>query len=130
MTPFQLAGGGDPQSELAMCQRYYYRTTGNGDSIRLSPLGGVPTTSILDVVLSLPVTMRTTISALDTANLDVFMNNSAARYSGGTFTLLAGMPNNPTVRYTHTSAAFTVGWNGFILQNGATAGYLGFSAEL
>lgn len=25
-TPFQLAGGGDPQSELAMCQRYYRKS--------------------------------------------------------------------------------------------------------
>ena len=28
-TPFQTASGGDPQSELAMCQRYYWRAGGD-----------------------------------------------------------------------------------------------------
>ena len=128
-TAFQTATG-TIQGELAACQRYYYRSTGAADQNRIAVLGGVPTTSIFDCNVAVPATFRTTVSAIDTANIGVYINNNNTVYSGGTWTVLSGVSTAPTVRYTHTSGAMTQGHNGYIVQNGATAGYFGLSAEL
>jgi hypothetical protein len=122
--------GGSIQGELAACQRYYYRSTGAGDQNRIATLGGNPTSSIFDCNVAVPSTFRGTVSAIDVANIGVYINNNNTVYSGGTWTVLTGIATAPTVRYTHTSGAMTQGHNGFIVQNGATAGYFGLSAEL
>ena len=126
---FQTATG-TIQGELAACQRYYYRSTGAADQNRISTLGGNPTSSIFDCNVAVPSTFRSTVSAIDVANIGVYINNNNTVYSGGTWTVLTGIATAPTVRYTHTSGAMTQGHNGFIVQNGATAGYFGLSAEL
>lgn len=118
------------QGELALAQRYYQRFNGQNDTQRVAVLGGATTTSIVDTVLALPVPMRTTISTLEAVNLGVYHNNNGTLYSGGTWSLLSGLAATPTVRYTHGSAVFTQGGTAFILQNGATLGYIGLSAEL
>jgi hypothetical protein len=128
-TSFQTATG-TIQGELAACQRYYYRSTGAADQNRIAVLGGNPTTSIFDCNVAVPSTFRGTVSAIDTANIGVYINNNNTVYSGGTWTVLTGVSTAPTVRYTHTSGAMTQGHNGYIVQNGATAGYFGLSAEL
>jgi len=128
-TGFQTATG-TVQGELSAAQRYYQRWTGQNDSGRLATLGGVPTTTILDSYIALPVSMRTNPTTIDYANIGVYMNANNTSYSGGTFTVLTAYPNGPVVRYTHTSGSFTQNWNGFIIQVGATAGYFGLSAEL
>jgi hypothetical protein len=128
-TTFSRAGG-TIQGELAACQRYYYRSTGVADQNRIATLGGNPTTSIFDCNVAVPSTFRGTVSAIDVANIGVYINNNNTVYSGGTWTVLTGIATAPTVRYTHTSGAMTQGHNGFIVQNGATAGYFGLSAEL
>ena len=128
-TAFQTASG-TIQGELALCQRYYYRSTVAGDQNRIAVLGGNPTTSIFDCNVAVPSTFRGTVSAIDVANIGVYINNNNTVYSGGTWTVLTGIATAPTVRYTHTSGAMTQGHNGFIVQNGATAGYFGLSAEL
>ena len=128
-TTFSRAGG-TIQGELAACQRYYYRSTGAGDQNRIATLGGNPTSSIFDCNVAVPSTFRGTVSAIDVANIGVYINNNNTVYSGGTWTVLTGIATAPTVRYTHTSGAMTQGHNGFIVQNGATAGYFGLSAEL
>jgi hypothetical protein len=128
-TAFQTATG-TIQGELAACQRYYYRSTGAGDQNRIATLGGNPTSSIFDCNVAVPSTFRSTVSAIDVANIGVYINNNNTVYSGGTWTVLTGIATAPTVRYTHTSGAMTQGHNGFIVQNGATAGYFGLSAEL
>jgi hypothetical protein len=65
-TPFQLAGGGDPQSELAMCQRYY-RT--NYFDVRLQ---GVASAAYSFSATAIP--MRTAPTAAFTAAAD-YSNN-------------------------------------------------------
>lgn len=48
-TNFQLAGGGDPQSEFAMCQRYY-----NTNTVDLRLLSGTLTNANYAIILYLP----------------------------------------------------------------------------
>jgi hypothetical protein len=55
-TPFQLAGGGDPQSELAMCQRYYAPA-----QFGIGQAAG--STTVITMNYNLPVEMRTSPSA-------------------------------------------------------------------
>ena len=66
-TPFQLAGGGSPQAELAMCQRYFAKSYLQGDA----PATATSTNSVVFVSptastgsmhqnVRYPITMRTT----------------------------------------------------------------------
>jgi len=57
-TPFVPAGGGDPQSELAMCQRYYFRKSGTAAYQPYSNGFNYGTTQA-NLLMALPVTMRT-----------------------------------------------------------------------
>lgn len=67
-TPFQTASGGSPQSELAMCQRYFYDPlANNADANRSVTPVFMDTVTAFFASLPLPVTMRTTPSLTATA---------------------------------------------------------------
>jgi hypothetical protein len=128
-TPFQTASGGSPQAELAMCQRYYWRTT-VGSSEPLSVVGGSLSTTIGQIQVQHPVSMRSkpTILETDTININVLIYTTNTTVSGGTFTLSSASPDTSVVRYTHGSVVFTVG--AVIGYRAAASAYLGLSAEL
>jgi len=116
-------------TELALCQRYYYRTNGTANLPRLAAGFSVSTT-VADFVFSLPVTMRTIPSALE-------QSGTATDYNlvyGGTNANCSSVPtigtsNVGTVAFSYTVAAvMTLGQGVIARQN--TNGYLGWSAEL
>jgi hypothetical protein len=129
MTPFQLAGGGAQQAELALCQRYYYRATFT--STTRFGVGFANLTTQGFIWTPYPVEMRTAPTALE-------QNGTATDYTvaiaGGTNVVCNAVP---TVGVVNKYGANTV----FDFASGLTAGagialrplngaFLGWSAEL
>jgi hypothetical protein len=130
-TPFQLAGGGDPQSELAMCQRYYYRFTGNTGGFAIASMGNdANTTTTGQAHLKFPVTMRTVPQTLDTAGTWYM-----SQYAGSSVVTTGLAWNSSTsqdvgaIAVTVASGLSTTTKYQFLAAN-STASYAGFSAEL
>jgi hypothetical protein len=126
-TAFTTASGGSPQAELAMCQRYYYRT-----SSAAMATGSCHTTTSARVFLYYPVEMRIRPTALETTG-------TAADYSVG----LAGIGSfvcsavptfsTTSTRFGSINAVVASGltqFNPAVLEQSVSTGYLGWSAEL
>ena len=129
-TAFQTATG-TIQGELAACQRYYYRFTGNAAGYAIASMGNdASSTTAGQAHLKFPVTMRTIPSTLDTAGTWFY-----AQYSGSSTTLTALTWNLSTsvdvgaIAVTAASGLSTTVKYQF-LSNNTTASYVGFSAEL
>ena len=123
---YSLAGG-TFEGELAMCQRYYYRSSNDiNKGFILGVAGG---TNQIETIFRFPVTMRVSPTALDNSNIGVYQYSNATDYSGGTTTMVQNTVNSVALLYTHTSSVFTTGNTSVIKAAGGT-GYLGFSAEL
>ena len=126
-TAFSRAGG-TLQGELAACQRYYYRISTNAPYSWVSGIGLAYSTTSADVPIPFPVTMRTTSTAIDYAN--IWLTDDVATFSTGTFTNNGGYNNTQgNVRYVHGTAALTQ-YRPYFLQISTSGGYLGFTAEL
>jgi len=115
-------------TELALCQRYYYRISGSSGR---QGVGYAKTTTTADVAVSFPVTMRTNPSALEQSGtasdyLLAYQNTATACSSVPTFTnasVILGVVN-----YT-VSAVLTAG-NGLTAGANGANSYLAWSAEL
>jgi hypothetical protein len=133
MTPFQTASGGSPQSELAMCQRYYVRLgAANGlTTTAYATYGNGYTTSTTNasIAVQLPVTMRVAPGNVDFSNLAIINTSSTLLAVSAVAVNYSSYSNNRThVEATVTGATANV-YN--VLQNNnSTSGYIGFSAEL
>ena len=127
-TPFQTASGGSIQSELAMCQRYYYRQGGAGVyqtvAFGMGVAGGVIQTKVI-----MPVTMRTVPTVLDYSTL-IFFDQSNA---GITATGLQIVSNQSSNQLAYLTSSVTTGtqYRAYDLAaNNSTSAYLGLGAEL
>lgn len=130
-TPFQTAGGGSPQAELAMCQRYYWRATVDGAGDRFGYGSNISTTDA-QIMTQFPVQMRTVPTALETTG-------TAGDYSvvepGGVTPVCTAAPT--FLNATNWSALTTFITGGTLTAFRPSAGrsssasaYLGWSAEL
>jgi hypothetical protein len=116
------------QGELAACQRYYWRS---GDAVSYQTFGtGIGKSStVTGISVALPVSMRLVPQSLDYSNLAVFDGTTVVAVTSAVIT--AGQ-----VDYNHgyletTSASGVTQYRPyFLLRNGSTSGYVGFSAEL
>lgn len=128
VTAFQTATG-NPASELAACQRYYFRNT-NGNAYQEFGIGFGVQTNFAEFVVNFPVTMRTAISSVDSSG--VAISDGSTAFSGGTVTLPSSQQgtNFACVRYTHGSTALTQFRPYRLEANNSATAYLGFSAEL
>jgi len=126
-TPFENRPIG---TELALCQRYYWRTIAIAG---FAPFGvGVAASSTSSVVIgSYPVTMRITPTALEQSGTP-----SDYRLYSGTFTFLNTVPmlngnqNNSMYAIScATASGLTFGQSNILLATNSSA-YLGFSSEL
>jgi hypothetical protein len=125
--PFRT-NGATIQGELAACQRYYWRS---GDAVSYQTFGtGIGKSStVTGVSVALPVSMRLVPQSLDYSNLAVFDGTTVVAVTSAVIT--AGQ-----VDYNHgyletTSASGVTQYRPyFLLRNGSTSGYVGFSAEL
>lgn len=119
-TPFQLAGGGAQQAELAMCQRYYWQVPAN-----VTSSGYVFSTSGAYGTFAFPVTMRTAPSATYSAttwSINTFVG-------GGTSTAVSTLViSNQGVLLQFTKSATMVGGQAHLTNT--TDALNSFSAEL
>jgi len=117
-------------TELALCQRYYQKSTSTSAYGALSGYAPAVSGTLIYNPIVLPVTMRASPTSLESANIQVL--DGVTTYTGGSFTIdtSSNNPNYSVVLYTHGSSVFsqyrTYGYRG----NNNTNAYLAFSAEL
>ena len=126
-------------TELALCQRYYYKTDGSSFAgSRITQAGYAISTTVARVSNVFPVPMRTTPSSLE-------QSGTAGQYSvtgfGAVRTTCSAVPAYVDAQTNHATTAFTVAsgltaWTGGqgAAENAttpsATVAYLAWSAEL
>ena len=115
------------QGELAACQRYYWRWSVGSTNMQF---GTALSTSLVYFFIRPPVTPRVNPTAIDYNALQVYNNNAAANYSGGTWSLNQANPEGIILSYTHGSGVFTANSGANILNGSSGSAYLGLSAEL
>jgi hypothetical protein len=130
-TPFQLAGGGDPQSELAMCQRYFERMVNGADnsSETIGVFQCFSTTQGYGT-LRFVVPKRATPSMTFSGNAD-FVVKDASGTNRATTLMATGTysPRTANVTFTIGTASLLAGSAAWMLANSATA-TIDVSAEL
>lgn len=120
-TPFQTASGGSPQSELAMCQRYYWRASGL--STQYFGTGCTTSTTAAQIFVQNPVPMRVAPTSIDTSGLKVFDTNTSA-----SATAVIGWNAPFGTRVDCSFTGLTANRAAFLFTD--STGHLGFSAEL
>jgi hypothetical protein len=118
-------------TELALCQRYYYRNSPAAAAKYLVTTAWANQTTTAFGIFQFPVTMRTAPSALEqtgtAGDYAVFLANTATTCSAVP-TFNSASETNSLITFT-VSSGLTVGQAGTARTTG-TAGYLGWSAEL
>jgi hypothetical protein len=128
-TPFQTASGGNPQAELAMCQRYYWRYVSTG-VVRMS-LGYATSADAAVSTIPYPVQMRTAPTALEQSGTATDYNihtAAGAQVCSAVPTFLTATNNAGTVTLTATGL-LTAG-QGLGVRSVNTNAFFGWSAEL
>ena len=116
-------------TELAACQRYYYRTTSTVSYQMLSSFGtGKGTTQGL-VDVKVPSTMRTIPTSVDFANVALYDYTNAALAITALTVDAYATPNDPFLLATVASGVTALRAYG-IVANGTVGAYVGVSAEL
>jgi hypothetical protein len=125
-TAFQTATG-TIQGELAACQRYYLRPQ-NTDAYANYAVGTARSTTVADLIQSLPVAMRVKPTAVEYFNLQVtFAGVSSAAVTN---LIIDAASSNQFVTFQATVASGLTQFRPyFIGNNNNAAGYLGLSAE-
>ena len=116
-------------TELALCQRYYYKISGTGSNPFAA--GGAISTTSTRVQGSFPVSLRTSPTALEqtgtSGNYQLILAGAAvAPNNGPTFDDATQNTFSVSVGYSATGSAGQAGW----LRCNSTAAYLAWSAEL
>lgn len=128
MTPFQTASGGSPQAELAMCQRYYWRSAPN---LAFANFGFGFASLTTRAVIGIPakITMRTPPISVDFSNLR--LDDTATASTVTACTINAGATTSDLiVLNTDVASGLTQFRNYRLGADNSTAAYVGFSAEL
>ena len=127
-TPFQTASGGSIQGELAMCQRYYYRTA-TTQTLGIVASGFTNSTTNLSAFTTLPVTMRVAPTSVDYSALQV-QDSATTTYAVSAVTISGSQSTTNTAAAGYTITGGTAGRFGFVRGDSNAAAYVGFSAEL
>jgi hypothetical protein len=125
-TPFQTATG-TIQGELAACQRYYVRLGGT-QAYEALGVGSASSTTSAEAVITLPVTMRTGLTAIEYSTLAWWDTVTISSISSAG--IQAGGGGKNTVRISGTSTGLTQYRPYQLITNNSTSGYVAFSAEL
>ena len=125
-TPFEQRPIG---TELALCQRYYWRTVYNGTSNTL--LNGTgnaySASSQINLFMLHPVPMRTIAATLESANIGASDLSTA---DSGAASVVSGFPGNSSVFGTRVRLTATTSWTGPAFPIVFSGGYFALGAEL
>jgi len=129
-TPFEHRSYG---TELALCQRYYYRVTGQVAGDYIAPNGYAISTTLAFGFVQFPVTMRTRPTAVEQSGTAA--DYKVIRCGLGTAADCSAVPTFDNAGLTSARMIFTVSSglsNGIAgsIQANNTSAYLGLSAEL
>ena len=122
-TPFEQRPIG---TELALCQRYYWRNT-PGISFGVIGTGFADTTTLVNTLVIHPVPMRTIPTALDSANLRVMDYQNVPTFVS---IALDTSRSSAYVSKVTTTVTGATAFRPYALETSTSAGYLGLSAEL
>jgi hypothetical protein len=125
-TAFQTATG-NAGSELAACQRYYWRTGGSTSVERIS-LGMGYSTTRADFTVKLPVTMRVVPASIEYSTLAVDPTGGSVAITN--LTIDSFTNSKDSAGLVATVASGLTQYRPYFLEATSTAGYLGLSAEL
>jgi hypothetical protein len=115
------------QTELAACQRYYYRVTAGTSYGAVSLIGSAQSTTTANFQMPLKASMRIAPTSVEYSN--IFINDGANLISAGTL-VVSGLINPENGGVTSTTTTLTAFRPYFLCGNNNTAGYLALSAEL
>jgi hypothetical protein len=116
------------QSELAACQRYYFRAFSDS-GYKTFGVGTVTGVNNMNCFVNLPVQMRTIPSSLETSAMSTFYWEPGGGTTPTSITLATSATQNLGNVQVSKNSSFTVGYATGLFSNN-TAAYLGFSAEL
>jgi hypothetical protein len=121
--------GATYQAELAACQRYYFRFAG-GQTFSRYGTGYSSNTNTAFFNLPLPVSLRVSPTAVDYSTL--ILDNGFGTSAAVTAVTLTSNCQSPTVGSigVNVASGLTADRNYQIENNGSTAGFIGFTAEL
>jgi len=129
-TAFQTATG-TIQGELAACQRYYYRQTGTDTNTFLSNAGyGSNNAQYVYATITNPVTMRTTPTVLDYANVRFGDGTNFALPTILTISASAGGASQRSIQIYYSTGGLVQYRPYWITCNTNAAAYIGLGAEL
>jgi hypothetical protein len=118
------------QTELALCQRYYFRNA-PGNLYGNHCFAQVRSTTQVQLIMPFPVTMRSIPSVLEFSNLAIERAGvSSASITAATLPSDESTLNSVKVAATTSTSGASAGQVVNVVNNNSTAGYLAFSAEL
>ena len=117
------------QGELAACQRYYYRITGDSAYGHMG-MGIAIGTTTAKMDIQAPVTMRTTPTSVDYSTLATYDTTTVAAVTALTIDSTQANARVQDVLATASAATMIAFRTYFLMANNSASGYIGFSAEL
>jgi len=115
-------------TELAACQRYYYRTTPGTANGSVASTGIAKSTTVTTTFVSNPVAMRITPSSVDYSSIVAYDGVTAITISS--ITLGTTVSASPLLASIDATGVGMVLYRPYYLYTNSTSGYLGFNAEL
>jgi hypothetical protein len=126
-TPFETASG-SLQGELAMCQRYYYRST-PASSFGWLGSGIAQNTTTTSIAVTLPSTMRVIPTSVDFSTLSLVDGVTATAVTACTIDANVSS-NNFGVVTASVASGLTQFRPYYLRQNSSNTAFIGFSSEL
>jgi len=126
VTAFQTATG-NPASELAACQRYYYRANASGNAYTQFGYGNAWSTTDIMLQVKLPVSMRTKPATLETSTLLASDGYTNLPITSPTL----GASSTPDLLFFTGTVSGATAYRPYQLcANNSTSAYVGVSSEL
>ena len=128
-THFSRAAG-NLGSELAACQRYYYRLNANqGSSYAVLGTGFATNTTTGAIVINFPTTLRVKPSAIESGG-SIRIHDEVNAYAVNSYSYDGNTASTDNIRILVNSGGLTAYRPLFLGGNNSTSAYLAFSAEL